>query len=102
MTLCDLQITLWDGREVRQTATFSAWLTELGDEEARARILATGPKGARSATFGKHRRLTKKSERVEDHYGPGYRVYFAKRGRVVVTFCVVVTSVPQDADIRGP
>jgi putative component of toxin-antitoxin plasmid stabilization module len=45
--------------EVRQTATFSAWLAELGDEEAQGRVL-TAVRKVTLGNFGKHLRLTKK------------------------------------------
>ncbi len=56
--------------EVRQTATFSAWLAELGDEEAQGRILIAVRK-ITLGNFGKHRRLTKKVSELKIDYGPG-------------------------------
>ena len=73
--------------DVRQTATFSAWLAELGNEEAQARILAAVRKMT-LGNFGKHRRLTKKVSELKIDYGPGYRVYFTRRGAVVVILFV--------------
>ena len=85
--------------EVRQTAAFSAWLAELGDEEAQARILAAVRKVS-LGNFGKHRRLTKKVSELKIDYGPGYRVYFTKRGPIVVILLCGGDKRTQDADIR--
>jgi putative addiction module killer protein len=69
--------------EVRQTAVFAKWHAGLKDRTARAKIavridrLALGnPGDAKSVGEGV-------SEMRVDH-GPGYRVYFARRGNVVV------------------
>ena len=69
--------------EVRQTAVFARWLSGLRDRTARARIavridrLALGnPGDVKPVGAGV-------SEMRIDH-GPGYRVYFARRGKVVV------------------
>jgi putative addiction module killer protein len=85
--------------EVRQTATFSAWLTELRDEKALARILAAVRKVS-LGNFGKHRRLTKKVSELKIDYGPGYRVYFTKRGPIVVILLCGGDKRTQDADIK--
>ena len=69
--------------EVRQTAVFVKWLSGLKDRVARARIavridrLALGNPGDVKAVGAGV------SEMRIDH-GPGYRVYFARRGKVLV------------------
>ncbi|HZP20895.1 MAG TPA: type II toxin-antitoxin system RelE/ParE family toxin [Bauldia sp.] len=69
--------------EVRQTLVFSRWLTDLRDENAKARIairirrLSLGNAGDAKSVGGGIREL-----RID--YGPGYRVYFAERGRVLI------------------
>ncbi len=85
--------------EVRQTAAFSAWLAELGDDEAQARILAAVRK-ATLGNLGKHRRLTKKVSELKIDFGPGYRVYFTKRGPVVAILLCGGDKRTQDADIK--
>jgi putative addiction module killer protein len=49
--------------------------------------------------FGRHRRLTKKVSELKIDYGPGYRVYFTKRGPVVVIL-LCGDKRTQDADIK--
>jgi putative addiction module killer protein len=69
--------------EIRQTAVFAKWLAGLRDRDARARVavridrLALGNPGDVKAVGGGV------SEMRIDH-GPGYRVYYARRGNVVV------------------
>jgi putative addiction module killer protein len=68
---------------IRQTAVFAKWLSGLKDRNARARIavridrLALGNPGDVKAVGGGVSEM-----RID--YGPGYRVYFARRGDVVV------------------
>jgi putative addiction module killer protein len=69
--------------EVRQTAVFAKWLAGLKDHNAKARIavridrLALGNPGDVKAVGGGVSEM-----RID--YGPGYRVYFARRGDIVV------------------
>jgi putative addiction module killer protein len=73
--------------EVRQTDVFAAWFARLRDREARARItvrirrLSLGNPGDVKPMGGGV------SEMRIDH-GPGYRVYFVRRGdTIVVLLC---------------
>lgn len=69
--------------EVLRTATFDGWLSRLRDRRAAARILvridrlALGNPGDVKSIGGGVREL-------KIDYGPGYRVYFARRGEQVV------------------
>ncbi len=69
--------------EVRQTAVFAKWLSGLRDRVARTRIavridrMALGNPGDVKAVGGGVSEM-----RID--FGPGYRVYFARRGNVVV------------------
>jgi putative addiction module killer protein len=68
--------------EVRETATFSDWMRKLRDSEARARIAAR----VRRLAFGNTSDSKSIGEGVLElriHHGPGYRVYFVKRGEVL-------------------
>ena len=84
--------------EVRQTDVFAAWFTGLRDREARARItvrirrLSLGnPGDVRPVGRGV-------SEMRIDH-GPGYRVYFVRRGDTVVVLLCGGDKRNQDRDI---
>jgi len=69
--------------EVRQTDVFSDWFARLRDREARARItvrirrLSLGNPGDVRPVGGGVSEM-----RID--YGPGYRVYFVRRGDTVV------------------
>jgi putative addiction module killer protein len=57
---------------------FDAWLKQLADNKAKARILAR----LRSATFGNFGDCASVGKGVSEmriHVGPGYRVYFFRR-----------------------
>jgi putative addiction module killer protein len=69
--------------EVRQTETFAAWFRNLRDPRARARIqvridrLSLGnPGDAKPVGDG--------VSELRIDYGPGYRVYFLRRGDTVI------------------
>lgn len=73
--------------EIRQTAVFSDWMVALKDIRARARIadridrLAVGnPGDVKSVGEG--------VSELRIDYGPGYRLYFTRRGqRLVLLLC---------------
>lgn len=85
--------------EVRQTEIFATWLAGLRNGEARARIAARirrlslgNPGDVKSVGGGV-------SEMRIDH-GPGYRVYFTRRGNVVVVLLCGGDKRTQDRDIE--
>jgi putative addiction module killer protein len=69
--------------EVRETATYADWFASLRDLQARARILVR----IRRLSLGNPGDAKPVSEGVSElriDYGPGYRVYFIRRGQTVV------------------
>jgi len=84
--------------EVRQTDVFAAWFERLRDREAKARItvrirrLSLGNPGDVKPVGGGVSEL-----RID--YGPGYRVYFARRGDTVVVLLCGGDKRRQDRDI---
>ena len=85
--------------EVRKTDVYIRWLDTLRDERARARVLArverllTGNPGDVQPVGGGVLEL-----RID--YGPGYRVYFVRRGRALVILLAGGDKGSQKADIR--
>src|SRR5271168_5116161 len=73
----------WHMLELTQTELFRKWRTKLKDERARALIasrldrLAYGHAGD-AAPVGEG------ISELRIHYGPGYRIYFHRRGNTVV------------------
>jgi putative addiction module killer protein len=85
--------------EVRQTETFSRWLRGLADSRARAKIAARIDRLA----HGNPRDVDSVGEGVSElriHFGPGYRVYFASRGRAVVILLCGGDKSSQVKDIK--
>ncbi|MGV0760833.1 type II toxin-antitoxin system RelE/ParE family toxin [Tistrella mobilis] len=84
--------------ELRQTETFRKWRARLRDDRARALIasrlnrLAAGHAGDVAPVGGGVSEL-----RI--HFGPGYRVYFTRRGSVVIVLLCAGDKGTQDRDI---
>ena len=85
--------------EIRRTEEFIRWITGLRDVEARVRIakrvsrLATGnPGDAKSVGGG--------VSELRFTFGPGYRVYFTRRGDVVVILLCGGDKGSQSRDIE--
>jgi len=85
--------------EVFRSAAFDAWLSKLRDRQARARILAR----IRRLTIGNPGDVKTVSKGVSEmriDYGPGYRVYFARRGATLVLLLCGGDKRTQSADIK--
>ena len=84
--------------EVRQSDVFAAWFAGLRDHQARARItvrirrLSLGNPGDVKPVGGGVSEM-----RID--YGPGYRVYFARRGDLVVVLLCGGDKRSQSRDI---
>jgi len=84
--------------ELRRTAEFDRWLRGLKDTTARARVLVQLDRLA----LGNAGDVAPVGEGVSEmriHYGPGYRVYFKRRGDVA-TLLIGGDKGSQRADIR--
>lgn len=69
--------------EVRQTPDFAEWLGKLRDREARARILVR-VRRVSLGNIGDAKSVGGGVFELRLTYGPGYRVYFARKGDAVV------------------
>jgi|SRR3954454_19125552 putative addiction module killer protein len=84
--------------DIRQTDVFTAWFAALRDREARARItvrirrLSLGNPGDVKPVGGGVSEM-----RVD--YGPGYRVYFIRRGNTIVVLLCGGDKRTQERDI---
>lgn len=82
------------------TDVFKDWLFSLRDVKAKARILAR----IRSAEFGNLGDCAPVGEGVSEmriHYGPGYRLYFKRRGDVVYLLLAGGDKSSQKRDIAA-
>ncbi len=85
--------------EIRQTETFRAWLDGLKDEKARVRIgirLQRVEKG----NLGDARPVGGGVSELRIDYGPGYRLYFVQRGKMVVILLCGGDKRSQARDIK--
>jgi putative addiction module killer protein len=85
--------------EIRQTEVFAAWLQDLRDAQARARIEVR----IRRLSLGNAGDVKPVGEGVSEmriDYGPGYRVYFVQRGQTLAILLGGGDKRTQDQDIQ--
>ncbi len=85
--------------EIRQTNTYSEWFASLRDRQTRARIDIR----IRRLSLGNPGDVKAVGEGVSElriDYGPGYRVYFVRRGQTVVILLAGGDKRTQDRDIK--
>ena len=85
--------------EIRRTDTFSKWLDRLRDERARARILSRLTR-VEDRNLGDHKPVAGSVFELRIDYGPGYRVYFTKRGKTIIVLLVGGDKSSQEQDIK--
>jgi putative addiction module killer protein len=85
--------------ELRKTEVFARWLDDLRDLRARARVQVRIERLA-AGNPGDARAVGKGVSELRIDYGPGYRVYFVRRGRAVIVLLAGGVKSTQEADIR--
>jgi putative addiction module killer protein len=86
--------------EIRQTRVFKNWLDNLADKGATKRI-ADRILRLQGGLFGDVRPVGEGVSELRIHAGPGYRVYFARRGKTVVILLCGGEKSTQTKDIRA-
>ena len=84
--------------EVRRAERFIVWLNGLRDARAVAKI-AIRIKRLADGNFGDVAPVGDGVSELRIHYGPGYRVYFVRRGEVLVILLCGGDKSTQDRDI---
>lgn len=84
---------------VRQTEAFVAWLDDLKDKRAQVRFAAR-LRQAEAGSLGDWQAVEGELSEMRVHYGPGYRLYFVRRGRVIVVMLNAGDKSTQQRDIR--
>ena len=85
--------------EIRQTGDYARWFAKLRDRHARARILVR----IRRLSLGNPGDVRPVGDGVSElriDYGPGYRVYFTRRGDTVVVLLAGGDKRTQQRDIE--
>ena len=85
--------------EIQQTDVFSAWLTGLRDAKGKARIVAR-VESARLGNLGDVKNLGGGLSEMRVHFGPGYRLYLARTGKVVLLLLSGGDKATQKRDIE--
>ena len=85
--------------EVRQTKAFSDWMARLRDHRARARIAARIDRLA-LGNPGDVKPVGEGISELRVDYGPGYRVYFVKRGKALILLLCGGDKSTQNKDIK--
>lgn len=85
--------------EIFRSETFDRWLLDLRDSRARARIEARILRLSRGNP-GDVRPVGSGVSEMRIDYGPGYRVYFARRGEFVILLLCGGDKRTQHADIE--
>lgn len=86
--------------EIRKTETFVKWLDGLRDIKARSRILVRIERLA-AGNPGDVKPVGEGVSELRIDYGPGYRVYFVKRGEAVIVLLAGGDKSTQAKDIRA-
>ena len=84
---------------VRQTEEFVVWLDDVKDKKAQIRIAAR-LRQAEAGSLGDWQPVEGEVSEMRVHYGPGFRLYFVRRGRVVVVLLNAGDKSTQKRDTR--
>jgi putative addiction module killer protein len=86
--------------EIRQTKTFLAWLQNLSDREASRRI-ADRILRLHGGLYGDAAPVGEGVSELRIHFGPGYRVYFVQRGKILIILLCGGNKKTQSKDIAA-
>lgn len=85
--------------EVRRTAEFTDWMSDLRDERAKGRITARIERVA-FGLLGDVKPVGEGVSELRIDYGPGYRAYFVRRGAAVIVLLCGGDKSSQQSDIK--
>lgn len=86
---------------ILEDLAFSSWLAGLRDAKGRARINARIERIRLSEHFGDCESVGGGVSELRIHYGPGYRVYFCRRGDEIIILLGGGVKATQSRDIRA-
>ena len=85
--------------ELKQTDTFRKWRTKLKDERARA-LIASRLDRLAFGNAGDVKPVGRGVSELRIDHGPGYRVYFQRRGKTIIVLLCGGDKRTQDRDIQ--
>jgi putative addiction module killer protein len=85
--------------EIRQTEVFATWFRALRDRQARARIQVRIDR-LQLGLPGDVKPVSEGVSELRIDYGPGYRIYFTKRGREWIILLAGGDKRTQERDIK--
>lgn len=86
--------------EIRRTNVFVAWMKDLRDQRAKARITLRIDRMT-IGNLGDVKPIGEGVSEMRIDYGPGYRIYFCRRGKEIVMLLCGGDKGSQDRDIRA-
>jgi len=86
--------------ELRQTETFRRWRVQLRDERARA-LIASRLDRLAYGHAGDAEPIGEGISELRIHFGPGYRIYFQRRGKTVIVLLCGGDKSSQAKDIKA-
>lgn len=86
--------------EVRETEAYSGWFRRLKDTQVRARVLLR-LRSLSLGNFGDVKPVGNGVSELRIHYGPGYRIYFVRRGSAVIILLGGGNKSSQKSDIAA-
>jgi putative addiction module killer protein len=84
---------------LRQTEEFVAWLDALSDKATQVRVAAR-LRQVEAGNLGDWKVVEGDVAEMRMHFGPGYRLYFTRRGQIVVVLLCGGNKSTQAKDIR--
>lgn len=84
---------------VRLTEEFQGWLDDLADQRAQVRIVAR-LRQAEAGNLGDWASVGAEVSEMRVHFGPGYRLYFTRRGGVLIIMLAGGDKGSQARDIK--
>ena len=84
---------------IKQTDTFSRWLTKLKDIQAKVSILRRIER-VKEGNFGDYKSIGADVSELRITTGPGYRIYYTKKDDEIVILLVGGDKTTQSKDIQ--
>jgi putative addiction module killer protein len=84
---------------VQLTSQFEEWLDDLDDQRAQVRIAAR-LRQAEAGNLGDWKSVGGEISEMRVNFGPGYRLYFTRRGKILIVMLAGGDKSSQAADIR--